>query len=379
MLDLLELRPRFSKKWRTSIVCLELDALVIAYKSKSNSKFRIKLKDLRYIKKCAVSQRLLCLEIRSRYTTVFLSCLTVRQAMNWYEALSASRQHLQPSLRLPNSLHEACQNTSVYVITITRDIKRYLAEREEELMLELEQAYQAVEAQTRAAIESLAAVSMPSPVKVREAAQKTGTVAKTLTLADSVPALTSVSFYAPPHLLSRYMRSAVSLQRKHFREQTVRRCKRLQEVSWCYCPDRFDALTIQVNAEVCLLGVAINSPCWKGELLCVNQLQVLRGQSDQSPAVYKHSEQEYAEYTGRATFQVRFTRPVAIQAGAPYTIIAQIFGDDSFKCWECSPKVLNADGVEWSFKETQFRDPEQSNNTGPMKGIFPELFYYKIQ
>ena len=111
----------------------------------------------------------------------------------------------------------------------------------------------------------------------------------------------------------------------------------------------------------------------------LNELKVREGRTDKGSVKYGHPEQEYVEYNGSPTTHFAFVQPVFIKAGTSYTISAQIFGDDSFKCYGCSPTVESDDGLRWTFVDTQFTNPETSNNTGPTKGIFPDLIYYKIR
>lgn len=174
--------------------------------------------------------------------------------------------------------------------------------------------------------------------------------------------------------IEKLVRPFVKVSLKSQAEQSVRRSWITRALKWRFTGNRMDALTFSVSSDIELVGVGICGPYKAGGQIIVKELQILRGNSSNSPSLYRNSEPIYIKYDAEeSVHRIRIDDPVFIKSETKYTVVFVIDGSNSFKCVDCLAVVEKE--ITWRFFNTNFSQNHNSNRCDITCGPIADFYY----
>ena len=175
-------------------------------------------------------------------------------------------------------------------------------------------------------------------------------------------------------VVSKITRPNIKIALKSPAEWCVRRTTITRALKWRYTGNRIDALTFSVSHDVELVGVGICGPYKAGGTITVKEFQVLKGQSSNSPVVYRHASPVVIKFhPDESVHRVNVEDSLMVKKDCKYTVTFIIEGSHTYKCVDC---LAQAEGqVNWNFFTTNFSQNQQTNRCDATCGPIADFHY----
>jgi hypothetical protein len=175
-------------------------------------------------------------------------------------------------------------------------------------------------------------------------------------------------------VIPKLIRPNIRVSLKSQAEMNIRRTKITRALKWRYTGNRIDALSFSVSHDIELIGVGICGPYKPGGQIIVKEFQVLRGNSSNSPALYRSSAPITIKFNPDDSVHfIQIDDPIAIKSETKYTVYFVIDGSHTYKCVDCD-SVVEAQ-VTWKFFNTSFSQNHQTNRCDTTCGPIADFHY----
>lgn len=177
-----------------------------------------------------------------------------------------------------------------------------------------------------------------------------------------------------PNTVEKLIRPFVKISLKSQAELSIRRSWITRALKWRYTGSRIDALTFSVSSDIELVGVGICGPYKSGGQIIIKEFQVLKGNSSNSPTLYRNSEPIIIKYDPEeSVHRIRIEDPIFIKKESKYTVIFVIEGSHTFKCVDCLAVVEKE--ATWKFFNTNFSQSHHTNRCDVTCGPIADFYY----
>lgn len=177
-----------------------------------------------------------------------------------------------------------------------------------------------------------------------------------------------------PEIVTKVLRPSIRVSLRGQGEISIRRTKFTRALKWRYTGTRIDALTFAVSHDIELLGVGICGPYKAGGQIMIRDFQILRGNSSNSPILYRNSSPITFKYSPEDHIhKVQLDSQVFIKSETKYTVYFAIEGSHTFKCVDCESVI--EEQVTWKFFNTIFAQNHQTNRCDTTCGPIADFYY----
>ncbi|CAG9332085.1 unnamed protein product [Blepharisma stoltei] len=333
-----------------------------------------------------------CFKISTSTRQYIISATSDVDMIGWLNLINHARRSPQIShFSSFNCMHERKALSEVSLISSFSKLKEILYAREQELIENLDEAYQSN-------IEEISIENCHLEKILQKETESYGNVQAILNSTDSIVekirkvqriSAQSLSFKKFDYIegidiktsiqeenLKKLFSGNIKVSLENPQEVSVRRTNITRALKWRYTGERVDALSFSASEDVMLTGVGICMPYKFGGLTQVKDFQVLKGNTSSALGIYKHPHKFSMQFNpDDSVFKVTMDKPVNLSKGNKYTVMFCIEGSHTFKCVDCMQSVTGPGEVNWDFENTVFSQTHQSNRCDTICGPIADFYY----
>lgn len=336
-----------------------------------------------------------CFRITIQETRYYIATQSDQEMCTWLNMINHARRAQSAPFFSISCMQEKKATSEVCLITTFSKLKELLQEREEEIIEELEKCQgnyiQKVEQELKDISKILEVEnknydkykeinskedSMINKIRKIQASRRNNLSFKEF---DSLNC-SQLNVSIQEDLLKNLINFSTKVSLVNPLEVSIRRTNITRALKWRYTGERIDTLTFMVSQDIKLTGVGLCAPYKHGGMVTVKDFQVLKGKNTNSSSVYKNSNRLNISYSPEVSVcKVPIANGIKIKRQTWYSVTFCIEGDHTYKCVDCSQKVVGPGDVEWEFANTTFHQSHQNNRCDIVCGPIADFYYMQLQ